>query len=190
MEADNPGSWLLHCHVAEHMAEGMFARFVIHPRDTKATRPALQNPFFGLRRAVTSLQVKRAEAVLDAPGDAAKSCELLLEGTVSVFQAFSVFTQPITVKIGQKSVTLQPDRRGVAQAAGAAFKARNASQYGVVYGGLMEFELTLSGGDWLAELQRLGPINTGKGSTLEVPLAMGVGQAQHNATVRVSLQTK
>lgn len=31
--ADNPGSWLFHCHVAEHMRQGMFARFVIHPRN-------------------------------------------------------------------------------------------------------------------------------------------------------------
>jgi hypothetical protein len=105
-----------------------------------------------------------------------------------VFQAFSVFTQPVTVKIGQKSVTIQPDRRGIAKVAEAAFKARNASQYGVVYGGLMEFEMTLSGADWLAELKRLGPITTG--STLEVPLSMGVGQAQHNATARVTLTTK
>jgi len=188
MEADNPGSWLFHCHVADHMKEGMFARFVIHPRDTKPNRPSLQNPFFGLRRAVTSLQVKRGEALLDAAADAAQTCELTLEGTVSVFQAFSVFTQPITLKVGQKSITLQADRRGVAQVAGGAFKARNVSQYGVVYGGLMEFALTVNGADWLAELKRLGPL--ANGTSLEVPLSLGVGQAQHAATARVTVRMK
>ncbi len=32
--ADNPGRWLFHCHVADHMAEGMFAEYVIHPHAT------------------------------------------------------------------------------------------------------------------------------------------------------------
>ena len=27
MVADNPGSWLLHCHVAEHMGAGMMLAF-------------------------------------------------------------------------------------------------------------------------------------------------------------------
>jgi hypothetical protein len=52
----------------------------------------------------------------------------------------------------------------------------------------MEFELTLSGVDWLAELKRLGAINAG--NTLEVPVSMGVGQAQHTATARVTLTTR
>ena len=32
MVADNPGTWLFHCDVAEHMMEGMFARMVVHPK--------------------------------------------------------------------------------------------------------------------------------------------------------------
>jgi manganese oxidase len=31
MMADNPGTWLLHCHVSEHMREGMSAHFTIYP---------------------------------------------------------------------------------------------------------------------------------------------------------------
>jgi Multicopper oxidase len=30
MVADNPGVWLLHCHVNDHMAGGMFAIFTIN----------------------------------------------------------------------------------------------------------------------------------------------------------------
>jgi FtsP/CotA-like multicopper oxidase with cupredoxin domain len=37
MLAENPGSWLFHCHVAEHMQEGMFARAVVHPSQTGAS---------------------------------------------------------------------------------------------------------------------------------------------------------
>jgi hypothetical protein len=32
MLPDNPGDWLFHCHVAEHMANGMFARVTVYPR--------------------------------------------------------------------------------------------------------------------------------------------------------------
>jgi manganese oxidase len=32
MVADNPGSWLFHCHVADHMMEGMYARLIVHPK--------------------------------------------------------------------------------------------------------------------------------------------------------------
>lgn len=32
MKADNPGTWMLHCHVADHMMGGMYALFVINPK--------------------------------------------------------------------------------------------------------------------------------------------------------------
>lgn len=31
MRADNPGEWLLHCHVADHMVAGMFTTYTIQP---------------------------------------------------------------------------------------------------------------------------------------------------------------
>jgi len=31
MLADNPGTWLMHCHVADHLKAGMFATFTINP---------------------------------------------------------------------------------------------------------------------------------------------------------------
>jgi len=39
MEADNSGTWLFHCHVAEHMQHGMAARFVIYPRNGSGRAP-------------------------------------------------------------------------------------------------------------------------------------------------------
>jgi FtsP/CotA-like multicopper oxidase with cupredoxin domain len=32
MKADNPGTWLFHCHVSDHMMGGMYAFYVIHPK--------------------------------------------------------------------------------------------------------------------------------------------------------------
>ena len=31
MIADNPGLWMYHCHVNDHMAEGMSARYLVTP---------------------------------------------------------------------------------------------------------------------------------------------------------------
>jgi hypothetical protein len=36
MIADNPGTWLLHCHVADHMESGMMATFTIYDPPTRA----------------------------------------------------------------------------------------------------------------------------------------------------------
>ncbi len=179
MLADNPGQWLFHCHVADHMAEGMFARFTVHPKDAPATRPALANPFLGMRQAQSSLQLKQATL---SPGPGGR---ITISGAVTVFQAFSVFTQPILVQIGDKTVTFKTDRRGAAQAGGSIFRATNASQFGVVYGGLMEFELQLAGDEWSGELQKLGAKATG--AEVTTPLSMEIGKAKHkaSATLRV-----
>lgn len=188
MVADNPGSWLFHCHVAAHMLEGMFARFVIHPRsETKPSRPGLEEPFFGVSRAQASLQVKKADAVLNGPFVSATNCDVTLEGTVTVFQAFSVFTQPVSVTVGQTTASFRPNRQGTAEAANGQLRIKNANQYGVVYGGTMDFELQLKGADWLGELRRLAP---GGGPEIEVPVALRVGPALHNAKARVSLRSR
>jgi manganese oxidase len=31
MKADNPGTWMFHCHVSDHMMGGMYAYYTIHP---------------------------------------------------------------------------------------------------------------------------------------------------------------
>jgi manganese oxidase len=48
MEADNPGQWLFHCHVSEHMANGMFARVTVYPTNTPGVSRAPEKAFFGL----------------------------------------------------------------------------------------------------------------------------------------------
>jgi hypothetical protein len=191
MTADNPGTWLLHCHVAEHMMEGMFARVVVHHKGLTGASRAPDQAFFGLPQAQQSLRLKRAEAVLDLTPNAVKPCELTLEGTVTVFQAFSVFTQPIQIQLGDKTLTVQPDRRGSANATDGAFRIKNASPYGVVYGGLLEFEASLTGGEWLAELKKLGAFS---GGTLapDVPaqFTLRIGKTAHMASARIALHPR
>ena len=37
MVVDNPGTWLLHCHVADHMMAGMYATYTVTPRAVPST---------------------------------------------------------------------------------------------------------------------------------------------------------
>ena len=129
--------------------------------------------------------------MLDSTVGNAPSCELHLEGAVTVFDAFSVFTQPIRVQIGATTVLFKPDRRGEATAGGGTWRVKNASQFGVVYGGMMEFEADLKGNDWAAELQKLGLTNGGSlASTVSVPLTLQVGNARHTATAQITCRAK
>ena len=99
----------------------------------------------------------------------------------------------MSVQVGQKSVAFKPDRKGFAESGGVTFQAKNVSQYGVVYGGLMEFELTLSGAEWLAEFSRAAKVERGAppvGSEVEIPLSLEIGKAKHTATARVSVKAR
>lgn len=182
MVADNPGSWLFHCHVAEHMAEGMFARFTIHPRTFNEARSALEHPFFGVRGAQSSLRIKSAQAVL-APG---QDGVVTLAGSVTVYPAFTVTSAPLSVQIGKKSISFKSGRNGRAQSAGGSLAIKNSGQFGVVYDGMMEFEVTLTGEDWQSELASFGTLKD-KGE-LTVPVTVGVGDAQHHGSAKFSVR--
>ena len=145
MVADNPGVWLFHCHVAEHMQEGMFAAVTVHPKD----KPTRAEAFFGMQEAVKSLRVQRVRV-----GKKADEAALQINGVVTVYQAFSVFTDPITVRLGNKEATFKLDRKGNASNEHGTFRAINSSNFGVVYGGLMEFEVNLKSKDWITEASK------------------------------------
>jgi hypothetical protein len=184
MNADNPGEWLFHCHVAEHMMGGMFARMVVHPKAAARVSRARTDAFFGLAQGEQSLQIRRAEATVDFSPSAAQPCELKLSGAVTVFQAFSVFTQPVQLQIGDATVSFKPDRKGLAASGANSWVVKNAGQFGVVYGGTMEFEATLNGADWLRTLTKAG-LTPRSPAELSVPIILQVGNAKHTGTARL-----
>jgi FtsP/CotA-like multicopper oxidase with cupredoxin domain len=185
MRADNPGTWLFHCHVSQHMLEGMFARVVVHGTNRPGASRAPHDAFFGLPQAAQSLQLTHSEATVDFGAKGTNACELKLAGSVTVFHAFSVFTQTIQVQVGGKTLSFKPDRRGVATAPGGEWRVKNASQFGVVYGGVMEFELTLTGEDWLSEMTRLGAHRSEREGSVSVPITVHVGAAKHTTTAEM-----
>jgi manganese oxidase len=53
MVADNSGDWLFHCHVAEHMANGMFALVTVHPAGKPGVSREPGRAFLGFPPPVT-----------------------------------------------------------------------------------------------------------------------------------------
>jgi len=47
MVPDNPGDWLFHCHVEEHMTGGMFARVTVFPKAKPGASTAPEKAFLG-----------------------------------------------------------------------------------------------------------------------------------------------
>ena len=48
MVADDPGDWLFHCHVADHMANGMFALVTVHAKDRPRASTEPAKAFLGI----------------------------------------------------------------------------------------------------------------------------------------------
>ncbi len=181
MVADNPGQWLFHCHVAEHMMNGMFARFTVHPAGSPGVSRAPEFAFFGLPQSLVTLHLATARLKLD-PNDASRS-ELKLAGEVTVPPSLPVRSTPFSVKIGDKSLALQPDASGLAVTPEGNLLVKNLNSIGVVSGGTLNFELTLKGAGWLDELKRQHLVEPDAPSApATLPVAMTVGEARHQAT--------
>jgi hypothetical protein len=153
MIADNPGTWLFHCHVAEHMRSGMFVSLTVHARDTVGVTQGSTEAFLGHPTAGQSLRIDRAEAWLNVAAKPARA-DLIIEGAVTVFDGFATFNEPIRVQVGNRMVDLLAQRNGVATDPQARLRVKNCDEYGIVRGGVMEFELVLNGADWMRELER------------------------------------
>jgi hypothetical protein len=174
LRADNPGSWLFHCHVAEHMRGGMFAGMRVH---AKGSPGAKEVAFPGMRDAARSLRLLRAE-ITPAPDFSVR-----LTGIATVPDAFSVFTAPVQVRVGEKVVVFQPDTHGEARSADGTWRVRNASKFGVVYGGQMEFDARLSGEAWRTALEKSGE----KAGESAAKLEIRVGEAVHQTEVALRI---
>ena len=180
MVADNAGAWLYHCHVAEHMQEGMFARVTVFPK-AKPQAPA-GAAFLGMREAEQSLQLQRAEVTFDPAPGAAEPFRLRLHGRVSVPSAMVVVKQPFRFEIGGETVTLTPDTAGEAKAPGAELRVVNADRDGVVYGEVLEFDATFRGAAWQRALEKTGAIrNSQPDPAHPVEVRLRIGETEHQA---------
>ena len=181
MRADNPGTWLYHCHVAEHMREGMFARMTIHSRDTVGVSRRPADTFLGYPAAAQSLRIDVAD--IQSRG-ARGERELKVEGALTVFDGFAVFNEPLRIQVGNRVIELQAQRDGVAEGPGATFRVKNANEFGVVRGGVMEFEMVLRGEEWMRELS--SPASSEKAAEPMLTLSLDVARGHHVAQRTIS----
>ncbi len=175
--ADNPGTWLFHCHVAEHMQEGMFARLIVHPRDVVGVERTPAQSFLGYPPAAQSVRVDRAEAVLNLATTPVRA-QFIFEGAVTVYEGFAVFNEPVRLQIGDRTAEFQPNAQGLAKDLRTQFRVKNANEFGVVNGGLLEFEIALNGADWINDI-------TKPGAPAEIPITLDVGRTRHTVTAKI-----
>ena len=191
--ADNPGTWLYHCHVAEHMQEGMFAQVIVHPRDVIGVERTPAHAFLGYGQAGQSLRIDRAEALLNLATAPARA-QVIIEGAVTVYEGFAVFNEPIRLLLGERMAEFQPNQQGIAKDQRTMLRVKNASEFGVVSGGLLEFEIALSGADWLMEPgQAKAPRAATPGAAdapQEVPVTLEIGRARHTTTAKFIRRTQ
>lgn len=178
--ADNPGTWLFHCHVMEHMREGMFASVTVHARGTVGVDRSPAQAFLGYPAGGQSLRIDRI-IVRNGPANSPSARSLAIEGAVTVFDGFAVFNEPVRVTLGDKTLDFHPDKTGTAQAGAARFRVKNANEFGVVPGGLMEFELVLddAGGAVALAKSPLVMNKSASASEANLQLAIDVARAHH-----------
>lgn len=194
MVADNPGDWLFHCHVADHMREGMFARMTVYARDAVGVDRSPAQAFLGYPRSADSMRILHAAVRTRKTGTSTES-EFVLDGVVTVFDGFAAFNESVRIQVGDRRIEFQPDKHAGAQTEQATFRVKNANEFGVVRGGLMEFELVLRGDGWLGRAQTNG------GTTKTTPgddrasesrggqrltLSLDVARAHHVATATIA----
>lgn len=180
MVADNPGSWLFHCHVADHMESGMYAKFVVYPNGVTGANRDPGAAFFGLPAAAQTLHFHSAEVSLAT--DKPEAFELNFSGQVTVPDPYPLAGQPFTVQVGGHKVEFHPDASGISVGSEGMLVIKNASLYGngAVTGGTLNFDLTLKGAAVRQELEQAHLIT--KDTLVPQPtlhLDLTVGPAHH-----------
>ncbi len=181
--ADNPGTWMVHCHVSDHMMGGMFANYTVLP----AAAPAPPLPFLGMPAARVSLHWQRAEVALDFTPQAEQPALAVLLGSVSVYEGFFPQQCPPTLGLGGRRVKLHTTGPTTASADGITWKVRNASAQGVVLADQMTFEITLTGAPWRDALAAAGLTADGPAEA-QLPIQLELNDIKHPSrlTLKVS----
>lgn len=179
--ADNPGSWLFHCHVADHMREGMFTAVTVYPRDAVGVPRTPEFSFLG-HGAAQSLRLDRAEARLNLATKPARG-EVIVEGAVTVFDGFAVYNEPVRIRVGNRSVVVKASQNNAPGESGVRLRATNANDAGVVRGGVLEFELVLQGADWIREIEQAG-------GDQSLRLELDIARGKHVATKPLTRQVQ
>jgi len=182
MQMSNPGTWLLHCHVGDHMSEGMFTRFMVQPKGGPLVSREPEVAFLGMPQSARTLRIQTAEVLLSK--DDVLASEINLTGQVTVPDPFSLARNDFKVQLGRKSVVLRPDASGICVSSEAILLVKNTSLSGNgnIIGGTLNFELTLKGAGWVEELRQLKLLHQDQLiPNASTKCSLSIGPAQHDS---------
>ena len=167
--ADNPGTWLFHCHVGEHMHEGMYAQYRIHPVGTSLPEPA----WFAAADHADRARIRTVRRVAATNG---LPTRLELSGLLPTPARVSLVGAKVLIQLGTHTETLALDQRGSGGhrdgTGWVEFRvAATPGYFNEAWGGRLEFKLEL-GSAWEEGLK-----DSKVGS-----LVLTLGEAQHTLT--------
>ena len=160
MLADNPGDWMIHCHVGDHMMEGMYANFSVLKKDAL---PPKEAPFFGITSAMKSVAWQTVEANLD-PAD----FHFTARCTVTAYAQLALWNTHLGLSIGKQTAATRLDKSGHGNANGVTFKVLNGDASGVVVSDRLEIEIQSNAPEWLAVVRE--NLATSKNTALHLEL--------------------
>ena len=115
----------------------------------------------------------------------------LNQGPLRPTQILSIHAQRFGVQLREaqqthriRTVELPPAAPGIVRAPRAMLRFVNADETGLVHGGLVQFELTFNGPDWLQGVPPATP-----GTPRPVPLTLTFGETTHTTTARLTART-
>ena len=114
--ADNVGSWLFHCHVADHMMEGMYAPFVVHPANHPLARSA--DRFYPTSSSPPAVRLNSASAAIQSNN----IVRLSISGSAQVINPLYAADQSIEFAVGQNHFCFELDGSGTARLPDASFR--------------------------------------------------------------------
>ncbi len=170
MLADNPGDWMVHCHVGDHMMEGMYGIFSVMKKD--AAKPAA-DPFFGIA-TLKSVEWLAAEGDLDPA-----NFHLRIRGVVTAYAQLALWNTSLGITIGRMKAKTQLAANGAGANGGVIFKVLNGDPSGVVQSDRLEVEMSFSGPEWRTVIEPL----LGKTGTAVLPLKVLVDDAIHSTEI-------
>ncbi|MGC4017347.1 MAG: multicopper oxidase domain-containing protein [Luteolibacter sp.] len=145
MVADNPGDWMIHCHVGEHMMEGMYGHYKVLKKDS----PALTaSPFFGLLPSQESVRWTSAEGSFEGGRFSLKA-----RATITAYANLPVWTTTLGLTAGKQKASIRLDRSGNGTDHDAKFRVLNVDPSGIVQTEDLQIEVSLEGTDWQNEVR-------------------------------------
>lgn len=173
MVADNPGDWMIHCHVGEHMMEGMYGNYTVYPKNSPAN---LERAFFATADNRESIEWKAADGCLKT-----SEFDFKITCKVTAYDNLSSWTTLLGLVVGETKASIRLDHSGAGKDNGAEFKVLNLDPTGVVRGHSIELEIHLSGPQWRDAFR------TATGSKVCVPIELTVNEAPHHSRIPLEI---